>query len=112
MGRCQSSRAVRTSSRSHRFLGHTHPTAQAHSFGGRRPRLVAGQRYADDPAVVHHVTVDEPLSLEDGLAAVDPDRLGDQHEAVSGPHLAAEAHVFQTTEADEVDLVELDVVTI
>ena len=59
-----------------------------------------------------HVVVDEPLGLEDRLATMDADRLGDEHEVVPRSDLAAEADILQAAESDEVDLVELDVMAI
>ena len=57
---------------------------------------------ADDPAVVDHVGADEPLAVEDRLAAMEPERLGDQHEPVAGPDLATEPHVLHAAKGDEI----------
>ena len=54
----------------------------------------------------------KPWVSKIGLAAVDPDRLRDEHEPVAGPDLAAEADVLHAAEADEARLVQLDGVAV
>ena len=50
------------------------------SFGGL---FLAGDRDADDPAVVDHVGADEALALEHGVPAMEPQRLGNQDESIA-----------------------------
>ena len=63
--------------------------------------VLAGDGDADDLAVEDHVGADESLALEDGVPAMEPDGLGDEHEPVARPDLAAEPHVLHAAEGDE-----------
>src|SRR5208337_894695 len=60
--------------------------------------------HTDHLAVKYHVRFHEALDLEDRLAAVQPDALADQHQAVAGADLAAKANFLHSAEADKTDL--------
>ncbi len=67
----------------------------------------AGDHHADHLGVEYHVRFHEALDFEDRVAAVQPDALADQHQAVAGADLAAKANFLHSPEADNTDL-ELD----
>ena len=46
--------------------------------------LLPDERDADDLAVEDHVGADEALALEDGVPAVQPVGLADEHEPIAG----------------------------
>ena len=73
------------------------PGGSATRFRGFR--LADG--HADDLAVEDHVGADESLAIEHGVPAMQPNGLGDENEAVAGPHLTAEADVLHAAEGDE-----------
>src|SRR5271166_2442795 len=60
--------------------------------------------HADHLAVKYHVRFHEALDLEDRVAAVQPEALADQDQAVAGANLASKADFLHSPEADKTDL--------